>query len=184
MPLPSSSQTAGPPRIRRLAWLVRLLSLAGVLTLLVLPPMFWSDAAWVTRVAGSEWGLGLMQLDAGARLGGFLASLVSAGVAIWALWEIWALFGCYARGELLALRPVRHLRRMGLALVALAFAMPISHTLHVLALTLGNPAGQRQISFGLSSQHYLSLLFGLVLLALATVMREAVRLADENAEFV
>ena len=66
----------------------------------------------------------------------------------------------------------------------LAAAQPLGRTLSVLALTWGNPVGQRQLWFGLSSDHYLALLFGLVLLALAQVLTEAARVAHENAEFV
>ncbi|MDN3920742.1 DUF2975 domain-containing protein [Roseateles violae] len=175
---------AGLQRIRRLAWLVRLLSLVGVAGVLLLPLLFWSQPDWVASVARREWGLTTLQLDGGARLGGLAATALPAGCALAAIWQIWRLFGCYGRGELLAPRPARHLHRLGLALVALAFAMPVAHTLNVLALTLGNPPGQRMLTFGLSSMHYLSLLFGLMLLALAAVMQEAARVADENAEFI
>jgi len=178
------SDPAGLRRIRRLALWVRLLSLAGALVLLALPLLFWSQPDWVARTAQQEWHVLHVRVDIAARLGGLLATALPAGCGLWAMWEIWCLFGCYARGELLALRPARHLHRLGLALVALAAAMPLGHTLSILALTLGNPPGQRQVWVGLSSQHYLSLLFGLMLLALAAVMREAARVADENAEFV
>jgi hypothetical protein len=97
---------------------------------------------------------------------------------------MWSLFGCFAQGELLARRPALYLRRLGLGLCALAAAQPLGHTLAILALTWGNPKGERQLWFGLSSDHYLALLFGLLLLALAQVLHEAARVADENAEFV
>ena len=54
----------------------------------------------------------------------------------------------------------------------------------ILALTLGNAPGQRMLSVQLGSQHYVVLLLGLVLIAMAMVMREAQRMAQENAEFV
>jgi hypothetical protein len=177
-------RSAGLRRIRRLALLVRLLSLIGALTLSTLPLLFWSRPGWVASVARQEWGVIQVQLDAGARLGGLAATALPIAFGLWAMWQIWSLFGCYARGELLAPRPAHHLHRLGLALVGLAVAMPLGHTFSVLALTLGNPPGQRHLIFGLSSQHYLSLLFGLMLLALAAVLGEAARVANENAEFV
>jgi hypothetical protein len=97
---------------------------------------------------------------------------------------MWSLFGCFAEGELLAPRPAQHLRRLGLGVCSLAAVQPLGHTLAILALTWGNPKGQRQLWFGLSSDHYLALLFGLLLLALAQVLHEAVRVADENAGFI
>ena len=181
---PSPLPPSGLRRIRRLALRVKALSLLGALCLMLMPLLFWSQPDWVERVAREECHLGLMQTDRPARLGGLAATLLPASMGLWAMWEIWALFGCYARGELLAMRPARHLHRLGLTLVGLSAAMPLGHTLTVLALTLANPVGQRRFVFLVSSEHYLSLLFGLMLLALALVMREAARVADENAEFV
>lgn len=181
---PISQDPAGLSRIRRLARAVRLLSLLGAATLLLIPPLFWSRPDWVTQVAQRHWGVLQLQLDAAARWAGLASSALPVAVGLWALWEVWRLFGCFAGGELLARRPAAHLRRLGLALIAQAVALPLAQTLAVLALTFGNPPGQRQLLFYLSSDHYLSLLFGLVLLALAMVMHEAARVADENAEFV
>lgn len=182
---PINTDPAGLPRIRRLARLVRLLSLLGAAVLLLLPPLFWSQPDWVARVARQQWFAGTtLQLDGAARWGGLAASSLPVAVGLWALWEIWQLFGCFGRGELLARAPAGHLQRLGLAVMAQAAAQPLGQTLAVLALTLGNPPGQRQLVFDLSADHYMSLLFGLVLLALASVIREAARVADENASFV
>ena len=184
MPFPPSFSPARQRQIERLSLLVRLLCLITALLLLILPPLLWNQPAWVLKMAQKDFGVGLVQLDAGARWGGLAATLLPVGIGLWALGSIWCLFGCYARGDLLSLRPALHLRRLSLALITLAAALPFAQTLTVLALTLGNPPGQRTLSFMLSSQHYLSLLFGLVLLAVSTVLVEAARVADENAEFV
>ncbi|MFX7992937.1 hypothetical protein ABTK58_20750, partial [Acinetobacter baumannii] len=83
------------------------------------------------------------------------ASLLPTGVSLFALWQMWSLFGCFAQGELLTRRPAQHLRRLGLGMCALAAAQPLGQTLVVLALTWGNPKGERQLVFGLSGDHYL-----------------------------
>jgi hypothetical protein len=182
--MPESFSADGLRRIRRLAWAVRLLCLVGVLVIGTLPFIFWADAVWVAEVAARTWNLDKVQLDFAARLGGLAASLLPASVSVFALWQMWSLFGCFAQGELLARRPAQHLRLLGLGLCALAPAQPLGQTLAILALTWGNPKGERQLWFGLSSDHYLALLFGLLLLALAQVLLEAARVADENAEFI
>ncbi|MDC6170330.1 DUF2975 domain-containing protein [Paucibacter sp. XJ19-41] len=181
--MPPSIKTR-PQRLRRLSLSVQALALLGGVAPLLLLPLFWSQPDWVARVALGEWGLKAVQLDSGARLGGLLATALPVGVSLWALWQVWAMFGCYARGELLTPQPARHLRRLGWAMIMLAAALPLGHSLIVLALTWANPPGQRLLIFALSSQHYLSLLFGLMLLALGTVLTEAARLARENAEFI
>jgi hypothetical protein len=50
--------------------------------------------------------------------------------------------------------------------------------------TLDNPPGSRQLVIALSVHDYLALIVGGVLLAVAWVMVEATRIADENASFV
>ena len=182
--MPESFSADGLRRIRRLAWIVRLLCLIGLVVIGTLPFIFWAQPEWVAEVAGSTWKLSKLQLDMSSRLWGLAASMVPTTVSLFALWQMWALFGCFAEGELLALRPAQHLRRLGLGLCSLAAAQPLGHTLAILALTWGNPKGERQLWFGLSSDHYLALLFGLLLLALSQVLSEAARVADENAGFV
>lgn len=182
--MPDSFSADGLRRIRRLAWIVRLLCLIGLVVIGTLPFIFWAQPEWVAEVAASTWKLGKLQLDLGSRLWGLAASMVPTSVSLFALWQMWALFGCFAEGELLALRPAQHLRRLGLGLCTLAVAQPLGHTLAILALTWGNPKGERQLWVGLSSDHYLALLFGLLLLALSQVLTEAARVADENAGFV
>lgn len=171
-------------RLARLARWVRLISALMAVLVLIVPPLFWAQPDWVAEVARRDWALGTVQLDSMARLGGLLAGLPASAMSLWALWQVWQLFGCFGRGELLSLRPARHLGRLGWALLMLMALLPLSDTLVRLALTLGNPAGQRQLVLGLSTYHLLCLLTGLVMLALSRVMREAARVADENAAFV
>jgi hypothetical protein len=182
--MPDSFSSDGLRRIRRLAWVVRLLCLFGLVVIGTLPFIFWAQPDWVAEVAGKTWNLNTVQLDVGSRLWGLAAMLLPTSASLFALWHMWSLFGCFAQGELLAPRPAQHLRYLGLGVSTLAAAQPVGQTLAILALTWGNPKGLRQFWFGLSSDHYLALLFGLLLLALAQVLHEAVRVADENAEFV
>jgi hypothetical protein len=182
--MPDSFSPESWRRIRRLAFVVRLLCLMGVVVIGTLPFIFWAQADWVAEWAVQQSGVSKVQLDLAARLGGLAGSLLPMSVSLFALWQMWCLFGCFAQGELLAHRPAQHLRHLGLGLCTLAAAQPLGHTLAILALTWGNGTGQRQLWFSLSSDHYLSLLFGLLLLALAQVLSEAARVANENAEFI
>jgi hypothetical protein len=182
--MPESFAPDSLRRIRRLAFTVRTLCLLGLLTIATVPFIFWAQPDWVADVVLKEWAVRKIQLDLPSRLGGLAGSLLPVAVSSYALWQMWALFGCFAQGELLARAPAAHLHRLGLALCALTLAQPLGRTLSILALTWGNPKGERQFWLGLSSDHYLSLLFGLLLLALARVLAEAARVADENAEFV
>lgn len=175
-----------PLKIRRLAQLVRLLALLGLAGALLIPLTLWSSEDWLSSVAREHWGLGRVgfHTDTQARIWGFVSSTPAVGCAIWSLWQLFALFGCYARGEVFSLPAVRHLQGMARGLLSLALLNPLCQTGAVLALTWANPPGQRQLFLGWSTQDFLALLSGLVLLAVARVMHEAARMARENAEFV
>jgi hypothetical protein len=178
---------AGLRRVQSLARWVRALCLIGLFLCVAAPALMWSQPDLVAEVVHRHWGIpeqAPLRLDALGRLLGLLASLPPSALLGLALHQVWALFGRYARGDVWCAQSISHLRRAALASTALAPALPLSKTLTVLALTFGNPPGQRMLHFGLGLQDLLALLLGLVLLAVATVMAEAVRMAEENAEFV
>lgn len=178
---------AGLGHIKMLARWVRALCLLGLLLCLLLPLLLWGQPDWLAQVVRQDWGVGAqlpLQLDARSRLLGLLANALPAALLATVLYQVWALFGRYANGQVWCLQSVAHLRRAALALSALAPSLPLAKTLSLLALTLGNPPGQRVLQLSFALQDYLTLLLGLVLLAIASVLREAVRVAAENAEFV
>lgn len=180
-PLQSSQR-----RMRNIARSVRALSVGGMVTVVVVTVMFWSSPAWISQTALSDWKLSAYPLNLGLapRLTAALFNLPALLLTLAAFWQLWRLFGCYERGEVFSAAATHHLRRLGQTVVAMAPVMPLTHTLTILALTWQNPKGQRLFTFELSPSHYVELLFGLILLAMALVMQDARRLAEENAEFV
>lgn len=70
------------------------------------------------------------------------------------------------------------------AALLLALLLPLTRGLMTVALSLGNPPGQRSLAIGIQWDDCLHILFGAVLLTIARVMAEAQRLADDNAGFV
>ena len=178
---------AGLKRVQSLARWVRALCLLGLSLCVTAPVLMWSQPELVAEVVHRHWGIAEqapLRLDALARFLGLLASLPPSLLLGLALYQVWALFGRYARGDVWCAQSITHLRRAAIALTALAPALPLSKTLAVLALTMSNPQGQRILHLGLGLQDLLALLLGLMLLAVATVMTEAARMAEENAEFV
>jgi hypothetical protein len=186
MPRPPLSTVRPGPGLRRLVWLVRLLALVGAGALLALPVLFWTDPGWVRDAAPGIAGLGghAMVIDERALLLGALASLPGVLLGLGALWQLWRLFGEYAAGRVFAPAAQRHLRGFAAALLASAIVTPLMRSAVGVALTLGNPPGQRLLVLTLSWNDYLSILCGAVLLAVALVMADAVRLAEDNEGFV
>jgi hypothetical protein len=109
---------------------------------------------------------------------------VPVGLMIWGLWHVRALFRDFARGRVFTGTAARHLQLFGVSVLLQGPLGPLIATALGIALSLGNPPGQRLLVLTLSSNDYFAVIVGGVLVAVAAVMREAARLADENASFV
>jgi len=65
-----------------------------------------------------------------------------------------------------------------------AFLAPVYRAVLSVLVTLQNGPGKRELTLNLSSDDYLMLLIGVVLLAISSVMADAARIAEDNEGFV
>lgn len=113
-----------------------------------------------------------------------LAWLPDLALTLGLLWHTWRLFGAYRHGDVFGPQPLHHLQRMGWLLVTLAVTQPLTRSLGSVAVTWDNPPGQRMLVVSLGTHDYALLLAALVWLALARVMAEAARVAQDHAQIV
>jgi hypothetical protein len=181
-------QTGGQARgtQRRLCRVVRGLTLAGAVSLVLIPAWFWLSPDWVADVGPNLPGMmgHPVKVDGRALMLGALGSLPIIAVGLVMLWQLWQLFGHYLAGRVFTRDTLAALRGFALAMTLTAVLLPFQRTAMILALTLGNPVGQRLLVFTVDWQDYLLVLMGAVLTAMVSVMGEAVKLAEENSSFV
>lgn len=183
MPVTDPPRPASPP-LRRLVVVVRALCLLGALTLLAVPAWFWLSPDWVREASLQIAGVHETTVDERAvRLGAAL-TLLPIALGLYALWQLWRLFAEYGEGRVFGRTALLHLRRFAWALLGSALLAPLVRAAMSVVLTLGNPPGRRMLAIGLSWNDYMAVLLAAVLIAIATVMAEAVRVAEENAGFV
>lgn len=173
-----------PPRT--LIALARTGILIGAALTLLLPPLVWSDPAWVREAIVPAAGLGRTDplIDSHVLVWGMVSSMLPIALALATLWQLWRLFGEYGQGRALGRCALGHLRRFAWLWLALVVAQPVLRSVWSVLLTLGNPPGQRMLAIQLQGADYMQLLVGAVLLAVAHVMHEAVLAAEENQAFV
>jgi len=183
---PGRTPPSLPPGLHRLTTLVRALVLLGVAVLGVVPLLFWLSPDWVRAAAPEMANLGdhPITLDGRALALGALSSLPVLGAALWMMGRLWQLFGEYRHGRVFSATALVALRGFARALLLGALLAPVQRTALGLALTWGNPPGQRMVVVSLQWSDYMGMLVGAVLLAITTVMAEAARQAHENAGFV
>jgi hypothetical protein len=123
-------------------------------------------------------------IDATTRTLGALVVAIPAGVLIFGLWQARGLFDGFARGEVFNRSSAQRLQLFAFSVFAQALLGPLTVVGLSLAFSFANPPGQRFVAVTLSMQDYLAVIVGGILWAVTHAMREATRLADENASFV
>ncbi|WP_390348857.1 DUF2975 domain-containing protein [Variovorax boronicumulans] len=172
--------------LKRHAQVVHALILAGVALLLAQPVLLLAlDRPWL-ELFGVDSFLGLIAppADGPARWRTALVSLLPVGGGLYALRQLWRLFSEYGHGRVFGKVAQDALMRFAWAVLLLALLLPIARGLMSVALSIGNPPGQRVLAITIAWFDCLHVLFGAVLVAIARVMVEARRLADDNAGFV
>ena len=158
--------------------------LTAVPLLLAFAPLWWVAMLLGGPNEGSVMHLLETELTSAVRTRLVAAMLIPVLVSLAVLWQVWQLFGEYRRGRVFSAASLAHLRRFSWALVGLALVQPLSRVLMSVAISLDNPPGHRHLAVSFSSNDFAVLLLGLVFVAIARVMVEAARAAEEVEQFV
>jgi hypothetical protein len=124
---------------------------------------------------------GIAVPSGGSLILAYLLSLVPALIFIAALWEARGLFRLLGVTQIIDPAAPRRLVRLGILAIAASAAGIVVRLL--LGLVMSS-VGPRQLVISISSSEISALIVGLLLLAFALVMREAVSVAEENRGFV
>lgn len=169
-------------RLRRTAetmrWVSYLLAALGPVALVAVWVHFEVFAPTVTP------GLRIGELSILDRVGGYVISLMPTAVATWGFVQLGRLFGRFAAGDLLDAVNAGRLRRFARAVIFVVPAKIVAGALLSVWLTRDAAPGTRQLQISLSSLDLGLLAIGVLLLVLATVLREAAEIADEYRQFV
>jgi hypothetical protein len=161
----------------------------GCLLLAVSMPPFALGVAWFSAETFVR-GLNLSATLTAGSLSAYQRVVLEVMVLVPTLFESYGLlcarrcFQSFARGEYFNLAVVTGLRGFAAGMFLAVIAALLAHPLASFLLTLFAPAGQHTVSFGVDSGQLLRLLFCGILWQIAAVVGKAIRLAQENAQFV
>lgn len=173
-------------RLARLSRRMEWVTTVGIVLMIVLMGLAFAIPDWSRNLLLNRLGATGAMLPLGPSEQVMLALIhgVPVGLMVWGLWQVRALFRDFAVGRVFTVEAAQRLRLFGFSVLLQGPLGPLTATLLGLALSLGNPPGQRYLVLTFSINDYVALIVGGVLVAIAAVLREAVRLADENAAFV
>ncbi len=170
--------------VQRIAWWVRALTLLAGVMIASLPLAIGLQPELLARAISAVPAARDLPVTPQLRWAVATALLPAVALTLFGLTQLWKLFDDYARGHVFTETAALRLRRLGIVAMLVGVVKPLTGAALSLVLSWHNPPGERALTLSLSSDDYVSLLAGAVLLAIASVMREATRLAQENAEFV
>lgn len=127
---------------------------------------------------------GIVEITLRARLLGLLVLALPLAVFLYGLNEVRLLFGQYAVGDVLSAGAARRLKRIAWITILGALLRAPARIALFLALSIDQPALQRPLPMRINTADLTFLLFGLLLLAVAWVMTEAARIAEEHRQII
>ncbi|MDH7795438.1 MULTISPECIES: DUF2975 domain-containing protein [unclassified Beijerinckia] len=183
------SDTVRSQRLARIRRLSRLLVTACTATsvLLTLALLFY----WATtptpallRAQAGVNGADTIELGFVIRALAFLISMVPLSALIYGLMNARQCFAAFAAGHIFSAETAGRLRNFAVAIIASAVLKPFAGAaLSVLLSWHGSP-GTKSLVFNVGSDTLLGMIFGGTVALIAWVMREAMTIADENAQFI
>ncbi|GJD97602.1 DUF2975 domain-containing protein [Methylobacterium iners] len=146
----------------------------------------WSDPALIERAARAHLGLTEQTVTLTPRVFALmlLLSLIPLALFVYGMANVARLFHAFARGRVFALENAEAVARIGWTFVVSGLAASPLRTLLGLVLALDNLPGHRSLTVAFSLETLANVVTGVGLVAIAVVIREAVRLHDENRQFV
>ena len=171
-------------RVRRLALTGEALAICGIAIVVLYEIYLWTDPAEMLRYLVR----GVPELRAVPTgdlvVAAWFADLAPVSLFLAAMGYVVALFRRLRSARLFHPDVPRLLTRIGRLACASAVAGVVARTIVGLALTSGNPPGQRQLIVSVGSGDITSIITGLLLLVFAYVMQEALRIDEENRSFL
>lgn len=126
----------------------------------------------------------LTELQPIYRIGGFLVSLIPAGITMVICYYLAKLFGLFAKMEIFTQASVMCIQRMGWTLLAGQFLHPLYVALMSLVLSISNPEGERFIAVEMGLAEIKMIAVALGILCISWIMEEGRKLQEEQAATV
>jgi hypothetical protein len=177
--------TTSQARLLRTARAGRLLVLAGAALFSLNALGTWLFPDYALHIIKSQTHAGVVgPLTPQTRVLYVLWDIPSLGVILMALLRLWQLLGEYLCSRVFSARALTSLRGFARWVLLGAFLSPVYRAVMSVLVTWQNGPGKRELTLDLTSDDYLLLLLGVVVLAISSVMAEAARIAEDNEGFV
>lgn len=184
MPNPSTSNTF--KRVRMVSTLLHWACAVAILFQICVVPLIWYAPGWA-EVSTSQMTISLAELHALSGWQKYVTMavmMIPSLVMAYGLYRLRKMFVAFARDVIFNPEPILHLKAFGIALLAQTLIKPVTGALTSVLATFHRPEGERVLSIGLSNAEASTLFLGGLIIVIAWVLGEAVRIDAENRSFV
>jgi hypothetical protein len=173
-------------RLSRLSRAMEVVTLIGIALVVILSIAAVVIPDWTRNLLLAKLGQvgATLPVNAPARMAVAAVIAVPLGVMLWGLFAVRGMFREFASGRVFSVRAARYLQVFAATILLQAPLGPLVSAALSVAVSMTNESGERMHAIAFSLLDYYALIIGGVLYAAASVMREAARLAEENASFV
>lgn len=184
--LPAAPLSVPLSRIARLSRGLEIITDIGIALVATLTIACFLIPDWTRNLLLAKLGQAgaALPVTAQARVAAAVIIAMPVAVMLYGLWNVRALFREFAQGRVFTTDAARHLQVFAATVLAQAPLGPLTSAGLSFAVSMVNEPGSRMLAITFSLHDYYALIVGGALFAIASVMREAARLADENAGFV
>ncbi|SIQ23257.1 MAG: DUF2975 domain-containing protein [Bosea sp. (in: a-proteobacteria)] len=173
-------------RLRKVSLFARAFSYAAGALMVVGLVWLWTDTDALLHHARSTIGLrdALIAPSPRGYWAAFGLAWIPALLFVLAMLRLGRLFRAFGQGRVLVDDNATSLLRVGWLLVACGAVTPVVRALQSIAITIDNPPGHGYLAITLDPGVFAAMAAGAALIAFGHVLREAIRLSDENQSFV
>jgi hypothetical protein len=184
--LPATPLSVPLSRIARLSRALEIVTDIGIILVAVLTVACFLIPDWSRNLLLARLGQvgAALPVTPPARLAAAAVVVAPVAVMLYGLWNVRALFREFGQGRVFTAGAARHLQVFAVTVLAQAPLNPLISAGLSFAISMVQETGPRMLAITFSLHDYYALIVGGALFAIASVMREAARLADENAGFV
>jgi Protein of unknown function (DUF2975) len=173
-------------RLSAMARAMEAVTIIGIVLLVILSVRCFLIPDWTRNLLLAKLGHfgASLPVTAPARFAAAAVVAVPVAVMLYGLLAVRTLFREFAEGRVFTERSARCLQVFAASVLAQAPLGPLTSAGLTVAISMVNDPSQRLHAVTLSLHDYYALIVGGVLFVVATIMREAARIADENASIV
>jgi Protein of unknown function (DUF2975) len=128
----------------------------------------------------TEKGLVNLALDPPLQSLHFFLYLIPVFIQMYIVFCLAKLFGCYQNNQVFIKEPLQYIRNIGIAVIAREITFPFLQGIMSYFASMHSGNLKADIIFSLTTQKYNNILMGIMMLIVAMIMYEAIKLKDKN----